>query len=381
MKRISIFLMSVMALCMFNACDHGQGSLTDEKMYAVTQQYVEGVITPTYQNLASATEQLVVDLKALKQNPTQSNLNQACATFLDARAWWEKSEAFLYGAASDFGIDPHIDSWPLDEDAFETMMSNSAQIQAMDAEDGDVYAGEKLGNSLLGFHGIEHVLFADGAPKSVDQVSNLDLIYVVAVAGDLRNRCYQLEVSWIGDAAPASHRDKVDELELNCTVNGSDNSYGDNMLQAGKPGSTYASSVAALMAMVDGCSTIVDEVGTSKIGKPYNGEDVSYIESPYSQTSIIDFYDNIRSVENVYMGGVEGQRNNSKSLHAYVKKLDSDLDAKLMSAITNAEQAIGAMKAPFVTYYTDNSANVAIEACLQLKNTLDELTTTLRNQN
>ena len=29
---------------------------------------------------------------------------------------WEQSEAFLYGAATAYGIDPHIDSWPLDKD-------------------------------------------------------------------------------------------------------------------------------------------------------------------------------------------------------------------------------------------------------------------------
>ncbi|MBR6330441.1 MAG: peptidase M75, partial [Bacteroidales bacterium] len=77
-------------------------------------------------------------------------MQAACDKFLEARAWWEKSEAFLFGAAGDYGVDPHIDSWPLDEDAFNTLMNSPAMIQALDAEDGDVVAGERLGNALLG---------------------------------------------------------------------------------------------------------------------------------------------------------------------------------------------------------------------------------------
>ena len=36
--------------------------------------------------------------------------------FTNARREWERSEAFLYGAAANNEIDPHIDSWPLDHD-------------------------------------------------------------------------------------------------------------------------------------------------------------------------------------------------------------------------------------------------------------------------
>ena len=131
---------------------------SDDTMKAIAEQYVNHTVAPTYTNLASKTEQLVLDLQALRANPSQANLDKACNTFLDARAWWEKSEAFLFGAAGDYGIDPHIDSWPLDVDAFNIMMSNSDQITAMDGDEGDVYAGNVLGNALLGFHGIEYIL-------------------------------------------------------------------------------------------------------------------------------------------------------------------------------------------------------------------------------
>ena len=359
-------------------CHHGEGNLVNEKQVQVIEQYVDHTVAPTYTNLANSTERLVNELTAFRASHSQSDLNKACETFLSARAWWEKSEAFLFGAASDFGIDPHIDSWPLDVAAFNTMMSNTAQIQAMDSEDGDVYAGEQLGNALLGFHGIEYILFHNGQVKSASEISDLEMIYAIAVAGDLRNRCFQLEVSWIGNKAAQSHRDKVEELELNSTVNGGSYSYGDNLKKAGNPGSTYASSVSGLMAIVDGCKTIADEVGTSKIGKPYNGEDANYIESPYSQKSIEDFYDNILSIQNAYYGGIEGQRNDKLSLHAYVKKMDNKLDNEVEEAINTALTKINAMPRPFVQNYTNPANGEAIEACQTLDEVLSRVNDALR---
>ena len=200
MKHNLLVIAALLMAGLMTACHKDDPVETAKKeQVAILEQYVNHTIAPTYSNLAAYSEQLVTDLQTLRAERTQANVNRACETFLNARAWWEKSEAFLFGAASDFGIDPHIDSWPLDVDAFNTMMTNTAQIEAMDAEDGDEYAGDKLGNSLLGFHGIEYILFSNGSPKSADEISDLQMIYAVAVAGDLRNRCFQLEVSWIGD--------------------------------------------------------------------------------------------------------------------------------------------------------------------------------------
>ncbi|MBR2959072.1 MAG: peptidase M75 [Bacteroidales bacterium] len=336
-------------------------------------------MAPTYTALAAKTEQLADELAAIKANPAGASLNHACELFLDARAEWEKSEAFLFGAAGDYGIDPHIDSWPLDEDAFGTLMNSPAMIAALDGEDGDVVAGERLGNALLGFHGIEYILFRNGQPRPAADVTADQWTYVVAVAGDLRNRCYQLEVGWMGDAAPESHIAKLDDLEMAYTVAGGDQSYGENMKNAGKAGSTYASRTAALMAIVQGCADIADEVGSSKIYAAWHGEDITYIESPYSQMSITDFHNNIVSIENVYYGGIEGQRDNGSSLHSYVKALDATLDQRVADAIALALAKIDAMPAPFVQHYSEAANGEAVEACAALSEVLDEVIDAMRN--
>ena len=376
-KTLTILTASALLAVTFNACKKSSKITEPDNdnsavKTAIINQFLDHTVSPTYTKLALYTDELVNDLNTLKTNMTQANVDRACQTFLEARHWWEMSEAFLFGAASDFGIDPHIDSWPLDEDAFNNLMVSPSMIAALDSEDGDVVAGEQLGNALLGFHGIEYVLFREGAPRPVAELTNDYMIYSVAVAGDLRNRCFQLEVSWLGDNAPASHREKMEELEFNTTVNGGDNSYGDNMRNAGQAGSTYITLTQALQSIIDGSIDIADEVGTSKIGKPHTGEDPTYVESPYSQKSITDFYDNITSIKDAYMGGNEGERDESKSLHAYVRSINTALDNRIVDAIDNALSKINGMAAPFVQNYSDPSAGEAMEACQDLSDVLTE---------
>ena len=359
--------------------NENQSTNDDTQIANISAQFVDHTVAPTYSALASLTEQLTNQLTALKANPTNNGIQDACITFLAARQEWERSEAFLFGAAGDFGIDPHIDSWPLDEDAFNTLMGSPAMIAALDNEDGDVVAGERLGNALLGFHGIEYILFEDGHAKDVSKITPNEWIYITAVAGDLRNRCFQLEVGWLGDKAPKSHIDKLDDLEMPYTVAGGNLSYGENLRNAGRAGSTYSSPKAAIMAILQGCSDIADEVGSSKIYAAWHGEDITYIESPYSHMSITDFHNNIISIRNAYMGGVEGQRDESLSVHNYVNKGNPMIDAKIIQAIDEAISKIDAMPAPFVEHYSDAANGAAVKACAELSDAIGEAIDMIRN--
>ena len=377
MKRLfkSAMLIAASALLAvnFSSCNKPTETTDEaniETKDAIIKQYLDHTLYPTYSSLATNTETLVGNLQTLKGNMTQANVEKACASFLEARHWWEMSEAFLFGAASDFGIDPHIDSWPLDETEFNRLMNNPEMLEDLDSEDGAIVARERLGNALLGFHGLEYILFRNGQARPVDEINNDMMIYAVAVAGDLRNSCFQLEVSWNANA-PQAHQDLMEELEFNTTLaNG--NTYGENMTLAGQAGSTYSTRTQALQAILDGCIDISDEVGTSKIGKCYTGEDVTYVESPYSQKSITDFYDNIMSIKNAYMGGNEGERDEDLSVHNFIKNFNAELDTKVVNAIDNAIAKINAMAAPFVHNYRDASAGEAMEACQELSEVLDE---------
>ncbi len=369
------------------ACEDrtGKDGLTavEAEMKAVVEQYVPGVVYATYGDLAKETGELYELLAAASKKGvaslTQGEIDAICSKFLQARQSWEESEAFLYGAATDFGIDPHIDTWPLDVEALATSLSNAEQVAQLEGEDGIAYAAAKLGQELLGFHGIEFVLFRDGKNRTVSALrANEDheaftgktvtgaqeLIYATAVAGDLRDNCYRLCVSWNSDA-PAAYKERCEELEVAVTLTGSDRSYGENMLGASAKGSTYETWQETLSSiLVAGCSNICNEVANVKMGNAHSGEDVNYIESPYSKKSFQDFIDNILSIQYTLFGKAGATKASDKSLmtllrnrkYSGVNDLQRDLEASLKAL--QACQAKGA----FVDIYTDASVQAAMDA-------------------
>ena len=124
--------------------------------------------------------------------------------------------------------------------------------------------------------------------------------------------------------------------------------------------------------LIGGCQNISDEVGNTKMSKPYSGEDKNYIESPYSQNSLTDFADNIRSIQNSYMGGRPESRNETKSIHSYLQKYNPTLDTKVVNSINNAIAKIQACPTPFVKNYTNPAVQTAITACSALSAVLVE---------
>ena len=88
--------------------------------------------------------------------------------------------------------------------------------------------------------------------------------------------------------------------------------------------------------------------------------------------SLVDFHDNMVSIENCYMGGREEVRDETKSLHAYLQKYNPELDTKVVNAINDAKAKIKACPAPFVQNYTAPEVKTAIEACSTLSSALSE---------
>ena len=291
-------------------------SLTEEQdsyLRNVLSNLVNKVIIPTYTELADDVEDLEKTLNGLTaSNITQSQINKACDDFKDARENWERSEAFLMGAASDFDVDPTIDSWPLNRTLLLNYFNRGMNEEML--EDA----------TILGFHALEFILFRNGQPRKVSEFQGNDsyknfngvsgakeLAYAQVICTLLKQRCFQLQVAWEGETSSNAARmqvvrgarlDYATELGL---------PYGQNLINAGSSNSTFRSLKAAISQVLSddegSCVAIANEVGTAKIANPFSAGDISYVESPYSYNSITDFQDNIRSIRNVWYGSTNGQ--------------------------------------------------------------------------
>lgn len=314
---------------------------------------------------------------------TQAALDAACSQWKVARADWEKTEAFLFGAADKYSIDPHTDTWPVDQAALANILRDQSVMSDIENKVKQLKAG------LLGYHGIEYVLFREGKPRDIKQLTDLEYKYVCAVAKDLYQATCVLQITWEGASSGTRYNETINYLASHNSLDDDGNvtdgklsytNFGSNFKNT--PSADYDSDLDATVQIIEGARDIIAEVAGSKIGLPWSGQDASYIESPYAYNSIIDFYDNIISCKNSLYGSVEATSPNEKSLMYFCLNAgNATLAAQAQNVqekLNNALRKIDSMKKPFVLYYTDASAKTAIDGLNELDEALEEMEETLK---
>lgn len=367
----------------FTACSDDDNNGTDNEMSqkektfkAAIVPYVDNTIVPTYKGMADNAILMSDACNAIAEafdngTLTTEHVRVAGNYWNLCRDYWEKSEAFLYGAAADYNIDPHIDSWPLDKNAMEELL--------IDLRNGKSWTiDNNAGYGLLGFHAVEYMLFELSEDGNTSLPHNTgytkeELVYLCTVAEDLRNQCIRLEASWAGMGYISVEKQGIlTEAELEPSIN-----YGWSMKNASEGGSLYKTYQEAAEDLVQGCIDIADEVGNTKIGRPANGsseDDKNYIESPYSLNSINDFIGNIISIRNAYQGSNAGDA----SISDYIKSVDPTLDTKVKEQIEECIVLIKKIPEPFAKSATGPEADAAVTAVgTILVDTLEEVMTAL----
>lgn len=316
-------------------------------------------------------------------NGSQAALDQACIDWKLARANWENTEAFLFGAADVYSIDPHTDTWPVAANDLADVLRDEKAMANLDNFIKTANAG------ILGYHGLEYVLFRQGQPRMIDQITNLEYNYICAVAKDLYNATSTLEAAWDSKESNAERQRIAKEyVATHLAIDDDGNQEGtlegfQNFGKAFKnPGTgDWETALDATLEIISGCQDIIGEVGDSKIGLPFTGEDATYIESPYAYNSITDFYDNIVSCKNALYGQMGATTPNEKSLIYFCKNAgNATLTAQANNVTAKLDAALAkikAMKAPFALYYSDASSKVAIDALGELDDALGEMAETL----
>lgn len=380
MKKLTKFAM--MFLCGafalgFTSCsddDDDNTSSTRVSIPATTLQtafdnYVNNIVYQNYEDLQNAAAQLHTDcanLYAKRQagTLTQADIDAACASFKIARRYWEQSEAFLYGPATDDGLDPHTDSWPLDQTEMTDALTDADVIAGISGTEADAakYVNDNNDKfqSTLGYHGLEFILFRKGANRTAEafnaefedgsglnskgdkaaedsvrltKVTTLsEAAFVNAVSADLRNATKLLAYEWDGSTTLKNFISQNANWYWGRSIYTSgDNhdftagkSYGARVdgIGSGFLYSSYQDNFSNVL--IGGCQNICQEVHTQKLGQAYRvaigrpevgeeGEDAAdYIESPYSKRSFIDYRDNILGIRNV-LYGVRGTRDAANS--------------------------------------------------------------------
>lgn len=380
-KNAAFLFAAMVMTASFSACskddnngdNNSDATAKNTLLQAAEKQYTNDVVISTYKSLADACESLQTSIEAMNSD---AQVQAACTQWKKARKFWEFSEAFLYGAASGYGIDPHIDTWPFDETAFNTHLATfDPNDEASVANMENTVA---TGQNLTGFHALEYLIFREGAARKFADISEKELAYAKLVAADLYLSSVRLQAAWAGiDNVSSARKALLEEAEMEPDAN-----FGEYMIDAGEAGSIYKTRLAGAIQIIDGCRDIADEVAHSKIGKPNTGEDRTYIESPNAYNSIIDFYDNIMSCKHALYGAMGNTSvdfdeslttPSTNSVMQYALTYCPSQARDVMTKLDAALAAVKNMKAPFVMNYTDSSAKAATDAIAAFDDAMGEL--------
>ena len=108
---------------------------SNEALDPIVENYVNVVVLPTYKDLKEKNSTLYDAVVALANNPSNSAFETACNAWITAREPWEESEAFLFGPVDELGLDPNMDSWPLDQNAI---------VQILNSRNGAIWNGARV---------------------------------------------------------------------------------------------------------------------------------------------------------------------------------------------------------------------------------------------
>ena len=337
----AVFVVVLTSLVLITSCsDDDPVTPTNENDFSkIIADYADNVVVATYEELKSNALQLETAVKTLQSQSTQSNLDAAVELWKSTRAPWEMSEAFLFGPVGFLSLDPSLDSWPLDRAQLNEVLNSSFELTPDFIQEG-------LGFSLRGFHTIEYLLFADGSPRIVSELTTRELEYLVSVTAVLASDASVLYDEWEG-------------------------AYRDEYVNAGKSGSRYISQEQAVQEIVEGIIVIADEVGNGKISDPYSTKDVLTVESWFSWNSLTDFKNNIISIQNAYLSSSQFS-STGIGLDSFVAEKNTVLDTRIKQEINNAISAIEAIPAPFRNNLNaDSQIQAAIDACNVIVNTFE----------
>lgn len=385
-KNLFLLSLAMMGLTTFTACSSSDDdnkkedetseiTIQDSEYDAIINQYVDKVVLPTYNDLKTKNSALYQAVVAFGDAPSNANFQAICDAWLAAREPWESSEAFLFGPVADYGLDPNMDSWPLDQEAIVNMLTsqqwNDMKWTGDYNEDDEAIAAAQ---NVRGFHTLEFLAFRDGKARTLNDA---------ATDGEAANAVYNESnaTAWAQYMRNTAQL-LVDDVTLLCDA--WNNGYATTFKNHN--GGDFTSGLSCIEQLIDGCIDIAGEVGDAKIGDPYDlyvsgktNEALYAVESWYSWHSRDDYTNNIYSIRNAYYGSLDGSIN-TNSLSKLVAKYSPTLDTDVKNAIDAAAKAIQAIPQPFRNNINSKEAAAAMDACAELSDILEnELKPFLQN--
>jgi putative iron-regulated protein len=309
--------------------------------------FVDKVIIPSHDLFAQRAASMSSAIAAFAQSPSDTRLKAAQQSWVEARAAWEQSECFTFGPAGSLGYDGALDTWPVNEVDFKSMLKSRDRLSANSVD--------KLKDTEKGFHVIEYLLYGQGQSRKVADLKPKDLEYLKLLGENFEKVATDLSASWsIGLQGKPAYR------EVFTTAGAEGNAI-------------YPTLQAGFEEIVQGMIDSLDEVANEKIGETFTKRNPKLAESRFSFNTLADMKSNLKGAENVYLGKSPDASTNGLSLSTYIAQVNPALDSKIKAELEEAEAALDKIPGPFETAILDPKAAAAIKTAQAQLNEVREL--------
>lgn len=344
-----IFFVILAGTALFTSCtkpDNTTVAHPEANNSTVLTDFTNTIGLAEYRALQQKSAELKDAVNALgSSGSTDADLALAQNKWKELRTIWEQCEGFLFGPVEDDEYDPKMDTWPTSITEIDSLLASSEPL--------DLAGVEVLPYSLRGFHPLEYVLFGADGHQTAAALSSRQKTYMLSLSVDIQNICTSLNNSWEPSAG----------------------NFAAQVMTSGAGSTHFITRRDAYLALVDGMVGICEEVGGGKMQEPLGASaataDSSLVESPYSGNSTVDFQNNIKGVQFVYLcdyNGIDGA-----GITDLVARTNTNLDNTLKSQITTAVNSFDNITLPYEKAIFDQRTQIAqAQAALAaLKTTLD----------
>lgn len=288
----------------------------------VVNNLTDNIVMSNYNYMEETAKKLVETTKELQADVTIANLRRAQEAWREFRIGFEVAEAHLFGPVVSLGVDPALDSWPLDTE----QMAFSANIaKGIEGKDLEKFV-TSLNENVTGYHAVEYVLFGEENNKKPEDFTETELAYLVLLANIIEEKSVELKTAWLEETEDAG---AAYAPLIKASADGND---------------VYADTKSALEEYVSGMITIVDEVGTGKLIDPM-GDSIStanpmLVESQYSWNSSTDFFWDVAGVWQIWYGDFAITGNEGLGIRDVVAASNEELANKIDEQINKALETI-----------------------------------------
>lgn len=309
-----LFLNLLIGGLFFIGCDkkEKESILISDESSMVIESLSNNVLVGKLSGLYALSESMLQIAGILHDSPnSEGDLSTAKNVWVNVRENWKIAEGFPFGPGETKGLIAALDSWPIDRVMLAAILAGT--------DDLTVSFVESQSDNLKGFHAIEFLLWGEDGNKKAIDFTPRELDYLVSVSEVFNKDAENLYQSW-----HASYEN-----------------YVSNLINAGQSGSVYDSKKAVLEDFAAGIIQLANEMANNKIGTPLSAEDFLLGESPYSDNTARDLFDNIIGIQLFYEGVAED------GLTVIVNSVDEVLDSRVKTEIEAAKAAIEAIPASF----------------------------------